>query len=146
LAALRAADDAGGDRRGKQSAAMLLVRAGGGYGGFNDRVLDLRADDHAHPVAELCRLIDLHDLYFGHTPAHEKVVIDAALWKELQHAMKATGHYSGALHGEYDAATREAWRAFTGTENLEERVDLDRQTIDPPALAYVRTMASCSLT
>jgi uncharacterized Ntn-hydrolase superfamily protein len=56
IAALRAAEAAGGDSRGKQSAAILVVRAKGGYNGMNDRFLDLRVDDHTEPVEELARV------------------------------------------------------------------------------------------
>jgi len=58
-AALAAGDAAGGDSRGKQSAALVVVREGGGYGGFNDRAIDVRVDDHAEPIVELGRLVDL---------------------------------------------------------------------------------------
>ena len=64
VAALKAGDAAGGDKRGRQSAALLVVREAGGYGGFNDRYLDLRVDDHPAPVGELGRLLELHALYF----------------------------------------------------------------------------------
>ncbi len=64
LAALRAGDEAGGDRRGRQSAAMLVVARGMGYGGTSDVVMDLRVDDHTDPMGELARLLDLHTLYF----------------------------------------------------------------------------------
>lgn len=61
LASLRAGQAAGGDRRGRQSAALLVVRAGAGYGGHNDRFIDLRVDDHPTPIAELARLLALHE-------------------------------------------------------------------------------------
>lgn len=138
LAAVRAGDDAGGDRRGRQSAALLVVRPGGGYGGMTDRYLDLRVDDHAQPVSELQRVLVLHDLYFGVTPIAEKIKIMPELWQELQSRMRAAHAYAGPQHGLDDAATRSAWRAFTGTENLEERVDIEASLIDPPALAYIR--------
>ncbi len=67
LAALEAGQEAGGDPRGKQSAALLVVREGGGYGGNNDRLVDLRVDDHPEPIRELARIRDLHTLYFGET-------------------------------------------------------------------------------
>src|SRR5207247_6784303 len=63
VAALRAGQAAGGDRRGQQSAALLVVRAGGGYGGRNDRFIDLRVDEHPRPIEELARLLELHALY-----------------------------------------------------------------------------------
>jgi len=138
FAALKAADEAGGDRRGRQSAALLVLRPKAGYGGNNDRYLDLRVDDHRHPVAEMGRLLALHQLYFGVTPASDKLPLDSVLLRELQQVMQRQNYYHGPSHGQYDAPTRAAWRAFTGTENLEARVDLDAATIDPPALAYIR--------
>ncbi len=60
MAALFAGQEAGGDRRGQQSAALLVVQAGGGYGGFTDRYIDLRVDDSAAPIAELQRLLAVH--------------------------------------------------------------------------------------
>ncbi|HEY0773963.1 MAG TPA: DUF1028 domain-containing protein, partial [Nocardioidaceae bacterium] len=63
LAALEAGDAAGGDKRGRQSAALLVVRDGAGYGGNDDVAVDLRVDDHADPITELSRLLDLNDLY-----------------------------------------------------------------------------------
>ncbi len=138
FAALKAADEAGGDRRGRQSAALLVLRPNAGYGGNNDRYLDLRVDDHRYPVAEMGRLLALHQLYFGVTPASDKLPLDSVLLHELQQVMQRQHYYHGPIHGQYDALTRAAWRAFTGTENLEARVDLDATTIDPPALAYIR--------
>ena len=59
IAALEAGQEAGGDKRGQQSAAILVLRKDAGYGGFNDRMIDLRVDDHATPIAELRRLVEL---------------------------------------------------------------------------------------
>ena len=59
VAALRAGEDAGGDSRGKQSAALLVVRAKGGFNGFTDRAIDVRVDDSPDPVTELARLAAL---------------------------------------------------------------------------------------
>jgi uncharacterized Ntn-hydrolase superfamily protein len=59
FAALAAGDAAGGDSRGKQSASLMVARAGGGYGGKDDRAIDIRVDDHAEPIVELGRLVDL---------------------------------------------------------------------------------------
>jgi uncharacterized Ntn-hydrolase superfamily protein len=64
VAALDAAEKAGGDKRGRQSAALLVVREKGGYGGFNDRYVDLRVEDHPQPVAELARLLELHRQFY----------------------------------------------------------------------------------
>src|SRR6185436_12798271 len=67
LLALAAGDAAGGDRRGRQSAAIVVVSLGGGYGGNDDRLVDLRTDDHVDPVGELRRLYDIHILLTGTT-------------------------------------------------------------------------------
>lgn len=64
VAALQAAEDAGGDRRGRQSAALLVVRAGGGYQGVDDRFIDLRVEDHPDPTRELARLLEIHRTFF----------------------------------------------------------------------------------
>jgi uncharacterized Ntn-hydrolase superfamily protein len=140
FAALAAGDRAGGDSRGRQSAALLVVRHGGGYAGFNDRALDLRVDDAPNPIPRLRRLIELHQLYSGTSDPAERVEIRGAVARDLQTMMKRLGHYHRRVNGAYDSATREALRASTGKENLEDRVDLERGAIDPPALVYlVRT-------
>jgi uncharacterized Ntn-hydrolase superfamily protein len=81
LTALDAGQEEGGDSRGKQSAALLVVREGGGYGGDNDRVLDLHVDDHPEPIKELIRIRQLHTLYFGVTRPEDVVAIDGDVWK-----------------------------------------------------------------
>jgi uncharacterized Ntn-hydrolase superfamily protein len=128
IACLAAAQAAGGDRRGQQSAALLVARKGGGYGGMSDVAVDLRVDDHPSPIAELERLYGLHELYFGETPEEEWVKADRKLRKELKERLAALG---------YEGDLAEAFRAWTGTENLEDRVrGLDR--IDPVVLAELR--------
>jgi len=137
LAALAAGQAAGGDRRGQQSAALLVVREKGGYGGFNDRYLDLRVDDHPQPIAELQRLLELHKLYFGQTPEEELLPLEEELTRELQKMLRMLGHYEGPLHGRYDEATREALSAWAGFENLEERLSPDAR-IDPVVIGFLR--------
>ncbi len=138
LAALLAGDDAGGDSRGKQSAALLVVRPNGGYAGFNDRYLDLRVDDDPEPVRRLRGLMQLHHLYFGKSAIEERIAIAGRVAEELQSVMARLGFYAGPINGLYDDATRAALRAFTGKENLEDRTFLDEGQIDPPALQYIR--------
>lgn len=108
LAALRAGDEAGGDRRGRQSAALLVVRDGAGYGGNDDVAVDLRVDDHADPVTELTRLLDLNDLYLTASSEEEKVPVDEALATELDDRARRLGHRD--------------FHAWVGTENYEMRV------------------------
>lgn len=129
LVALAAAQAAGGDRRGQQSAALLVVAEAGGYGGGSDRLVDLRVDDHPTPVAELQRLYDLQQLYFGSTPPEKWIAVDDELAAELRERLAGLGHASGDI-----AADLETW---AGIENLEERVaGLER--IDPVVLSELR--------
>lgn len=129
LAALRAAQAAGGDRRGQQSASLLVVREGGGYGGMSDRLVDLRVDDHPAPIVELERLFGIHQLLFGETPREEWIPVEDALRDEIASRLRAKG---------YDAPdVLDAFTAWVGTENLEERADgLD--AIDPVVLEALR--------
>ncbi|NLX09971.1 MAG: DUF1028 domain-containing protein [Chloroflexi bacterium] len=137
--ALRAGDTAGGDRRGKQSAGVVVVTPGGGYGGDNDRALDLRVDDDPNPVARLAALLRLHQLYFGHTDPDQRLPIDPALAKELQTVLIRLGYHTGPADGTWDAASIQAFWRFVGTENLEERwTPDDPHHLDPVVLQFVR--------
>jgi uncharacterized Ntn-hydrolase superfamily protein len=137
ITALAAGQNAGGDRRGQESAALLVVRAKGGYGGFNDRYLDLRVDDHAMPIDELRRLLDLHRLYLGKTNPKDILPIDPNIARELQTLMHARGYYAGTLTGDWDATSANAFREFAGVENLEDRL-LDGARIDRVVLEFLR--------
>jgi uncharacterized Ntn-hydrolase superfamily protein len=160
LAALLAADRAGGDRRGRQSAALLVVRDRGGYLGADDRWLDLRVDDHPDPVAELARLRDLHRLLWEPVRPEELVAIDESLAVELQELLGAVGAEArGPADDEaplpselvalfpsgptieprpYPAGWDDAWQArlvgWMGMENLEGRMVapgwVDRATLE----------------
>jgi uncharacterized Ntn-hydrolase superfamily protein len=123
---LAAAQAAGGDRRGQQSAALLVVERDGGYAGLSDLLVDLRVDDHAQPIAELARLYDLHDLLFGKT--QRWVDVDDELRAEMSSKLAQLG---------YDGKLEDAFVAWAGTENLEERVDgVDR--VDAVVLTELR--------
>src|SRR6185503_898566 len=89
LAALAAGDDAGGDRRGRQSAALLVVREGAGYAGGDDIAVDLRVDDHTDPVTELARLLDLNDLYLTASTEEEKVFLSEEQKEAIDEKVKA---------------------------------------------------------
>jgi uncharacterized Ntn-hydrolase superfamily protein len=136
FAALDAGDRAGGDRRGRQSAAIKVFRKGAGYQGLGDTVLDLRVDDHAAPMAELGRLMALHALYFP-TGTPERVALEGAVLEELLAIMHRAGR-SVSAGGTWSAALRSAIDDFIGNENLEERVNLDGRTIDLVALEHLR--------
>src|SRR5918911_1076851 len=92
LAALDAGQQAGGDSRGKQSAALLVVREGGGYGGDNDRVVDLRVDDHPEPIRELIRIRGLHLLYFGETRPEDVVAIQGEVRRDVAASLQRLGY------------------------------------------------------
>jgi uncharacterized Ntn-hydrolase superfamily protein len=128
LECLAAAQAAGGDRRGQQSAALLVVEQAGGYAGLSDSLVDLRVDDHEEPVAELARLYAMHTLLFGKTPRERWIDVDDELRAELADRLGRLG-YTGELE--------RALGDWSGTENLEERVDGVRQ-IDPVVLAELR--------
>jgi uncharacterized Ntn-hydrolase superfamily protein len=135
--ALDAGQGAGGDSRGRQSAAVLVVREGGGYGGNNDHYLDLRVDDHPDPIKELARITKIHHLYFGQVNKEDLVPL-ADVAGELQAILSRTGHYKGKKTNEFDADTRKALRALVGSENLEERWNGEGDHIDRMALEFLR--------
>ena len=99
VACLAAADAAGGDRRGRESAALLVVRSGGGYGGWNDRYLDLRVDHHDDPIGELARLVDLQRLYFERPTASDLAPIDEATAAEIRSILERLGAGPGGRFG-----------------------------------------------
>jgi uncharacterized Ntn-hydrolase superfamily protein len=115
----------------------LVVREKGGYGGFNDRYLDLRVDDHAQPIAELQRLLEMYKLYFDRTPEAELLPLDPGLTRELQGLLQELGQYAGEGHGVFDQATEDALRSWAGIENLEERLTSGAR-IDPVVLDFLR--------
>jgi len=125
LDALVAGDAAGGDRRGRQSAALLVVRAGAGYSGFDDVAVDLRVDDHPSPCAELTRLLGLHELYNVPPDPAELLPMTAELRAEVDTAARALGH------DDFDA--------WVGCENFENRAWPDRA--DPQVLQILRDQA-----
>lgn len=137
LAALYAGDRAGGDARGRQSAALYVARAGGSYGGLLDRYIDLRVDDHLDPAPELARLLGLHRFYLTPPRPEDLLPIDTQVARELQELLARAGYYHGPPSGVYDTATRAALERYGGVENLEQRlVSPDR--IDPQVLAFMR--------
>ncbi len=137
IAALESGDGAGGDSRGRQSAALYVAREHGSYGGAIDRYVDLRVDDHPEPIPELGRLLKLHRFYLTRPPADAYLPIDGELASELQEMLRQLGYYDGRITGSYDQMTREALWAYGGRENLEERL-VDEPRIDRETLAILR--------
>ncbi|MGD8516518.1 MAG: DUF1028 domain-containing protein [Anaerolineae bacterium] len=138
VTALAAGQTAGGDRRGQQSAAVLVVRPEGGYGGFNDRYLDLRVDDDPAPIERLRALVDLHHLFFKPPAPGEMVPLEGELAREAQRILQWAGYYDGPLNGQYDGPTRQAMRALIGNENFEERFDEEQGLISRQVMDVLR--------
>lgn len=136
VAALAAGQAAGGDSRGRQAAGVLVVRRDGGYGGNNDRYLDLRVDDHPEPIDKLGELVTMHHLLFGAVDPQNLVPLSEVAG-ELQTILQRTGHYTGPVNGQFDEATRVALRALVGSENLEERWDGTGDAIDRVVVDYL---------
>jgi uncharacterized Ntn-hydrolase superfamily protein len=129
LEALVAAQRAGGDRRGQQSAALYVVKKDSGYGASSDVLVDLRVDDHATPIDELRRLWGIHELLFGQTPEEDWIPVGDDLAAELSERLAALGFVEESL--------AEALFTWAEVENLEERVrGADR--IDPVVLEELR--------
>jgi uncharacterized Ntn-hydrolase superfamily protein len=129
---LAAAQAAGGDRRGQQSAALLVVEKDAGYANLSDVVVDLRVDDHELPIVELRRLYGLHNELFGITPPEDWLAVDEALSAELRDRLGKLG---------YDGELDRAFIDWAGKENLEERVD-GVERIDPVVLGALRKQSS----
>jgi uncharacterized Ntn-hydrolase superfamily protein len=137
--ALLAGDRAGGDRRGKQSAAIYVVKPEGGYGGFIDRWIDYRVDDHNDPIPRLGELLKLHELYFGESDPNMRVQLKGEPLQKVKEILIRLGYMKGLADGEYDELTKNALSAFIGNENFEERCDIDKGWIDAPVLDYLQT-------
>jgi uncharacterized Ntn-hydrolase superfamily protein len=129
--ALLAGDRAGGDKRGRQSAAIYVVKPKGGYGGYLDRWLDYRVDDHEDPVPRLGELLEMHDLYFGKSPETERIEIKDEVLKQISDILSHTGYLTPGK------AFRDAFTEFIGNENFEERADPEAAWIDRPVLKYL---------
>jgi uncharacterized Ntn-hydrolase superfamily protein len=128
LDCLDAAQAAGGDRRGQQSAALLVVERDGGYAGLDDSIVDLRVDEHAQPLEELRRIYGMHQAIFGKTPREEWLEVDDALAEELRDRLGRLG---------FDGELATAFNSWAGKENLEERVD-GIERVDPVVLEELR--------
>jgi uncharacterized Ntn-hydrolase superfamily protein len=125
---LAAGQAAGGDSRGQQSAAVLVVQKDGGYAGLSDVVVDLRTDDHPTPVEELARIYSIHQALFGKTPHSDWILLDGPLAMEMKERLAKLG---------FEGDLAEAYARWAGQENLEERVD-GISRIDPVVLEELR--------
>jgi uncharacterized Ntn-hydrolase superfamily protein len=130
-AALLAGDHAGGDKRGRQSAAIYVAKPKAGYGGYLDRWLDYRVDDHEDPVPRLGELLEMHDLYFGKSPETERLEITDHVQAQLTGILTQQGYLKNGK------GFTEAFNEFIGNENFEERADPEARWIDGPVLKYL---------
>ena len=135
LAALDAGQEAGGDSRGQQSAALLVVKEAGGYGGYNDRYIDLRVDDHQEPIKELIRIYGLQQLYFAKSKPENVVAIEGEVKDEVvKHLLRLEYLKAEPANGE---ELHKALTAYIHTENFEER-EQEAGKIDLDVLEFMR--------
>jgi len=129
--ALLAGDRAGGDKRGRQSAAIYVVKAKAGYGGYLDRWLDYRVDDHEDPVPRLGELLDMHELYFGKSKVDERLEITDTIREQVNEILVQQGYLKDGK------SFVEVFNEFIGNENFEERADPQAMWIDAPVWNYL---------
>jgi len=130
-AALLAGDRAGGDKRGRQSAAIYVAKPKAGYGGYLDRWLDYRVDDHEDPVPRLGELLEMHELYFGKSTEADRVEIKGTVQEQITEILTQQGYLKNGKE------FTDAFNEFIGNENFEERADSQAGWIDTPVLKYL---------
>ena len=135
LKAIAAAQHAGGDSRGKQSAAVYVVQEGAGYGGYNDIKVDLRVDDHPEPIEELQRLYELHKLYAA--PSEDKLAIESEVLETVVEQLVKLELLEPADHSSYDAEIKEALKAFVLRENFDDHWS-EEALIDESVLEFLK--------
>ncbi len=131
FAALLAGDRAGGDKRGRQSAAIYVVKPKGGYAGYLDRWMDYRVDDHENPVPRLGELIGLHRLYFGKSPESDRLSLKGKALEQMTSILKSQGYLRK------NKIFQNAFYEMIGNENFEERADPSGLWIDKPVMKYL---------
>jgi uncharacterized Ntn-hydrolase superfamily protein len=136
LAALLAGDRAGGDARGRQSAALYVARVAGGYAGFNDRMIDLRVDDHGEPIPELQRLLSIHRLLFEHPNTESLIPLEGEIALRLERVLFTAGFLKTEPGTQWCEESQQALLALAGVENLEERM-VEAGKLDPVVLEYL---------
>ena len=145
LAALTAGQREGGDRRGQQSAALLITRAGGGYQGGDDRWVDLRVDDHLSPIEELRRIFRVYDLtMLSREDPASLLQITGEVALGVQHDLAILGYYNGRLNGKWDVAGRAAYTRFLSEHNFESKQRND-DTIWPSVRTYLKEGADAEV-
>jgi uncharacterized Ntn-hydrolase superfamily protein len=135
LQVLNAGQQAGGDSRGQQSAALLVVKEQGGYGGYNDRYIDLRVDDHPEPITELIRIYGLQQLYFAKAKPENIVAVEGEVRETVVHHLKRLDYLKADPAD--DAELHKALTAYIHTENFEER-EQETGKIDLEVLEFMK--------
>ncbi|MBT2678871.1 DUF1028 domain-containing protein [Bacillus sp. ISL-35] len=135
LQALNAGQQAGGDSRGQQSAALLVVKEQGGYGGYNDRYIDLRVDDHPEPITELIRIYGLQQLYFAKAKPENVVAVEGEVRDTVVQHLKRLDYLKADPAD--DAELHKALTAYIHTENFEER-EQEKGKIDLEVLEFMK--------
>ncbi len=138
LAALDAGQAAGGDSRGRQAAGLLVVKEKGGYGGYNDRAVDLRVDEHPEPIKELIRIYNIHQLYFGKPAPGDILEVDDKMRQDIAVNLRTLGYLDRNVNT--DADLYQALTHFMQTENFEERQQ-PQGKIDQAVLKYLEDKA-----
>lgn len=135
LEALAAAQQAGGDSRGKQSAALYVLQEGAGYGGYNDVKVDLRIDDHPEPIEELQRLYKLHQLF--NAPSESFLAMEEAVFDEVKRKLVQLGLLDRIDHASYDGPVKDALKTFALSENFDDRWTEDNK-IDEQVFEFLK--------
>ena len=125
LQALAAAQQAGGDSRGKQSAAVYVLQEGAGYGGYNDVKVDLRVDDHPEPIDELQRLYKLHQLF--NAPSENFLALEGEVFEAVKRKLNELDLLLHTEYPSYEGAVKDALKTFALSENFDDRWTEDNQ-------------------
>jgi uncharacterized Ntn-hydrolase superfamily protein len=137
FAGLIAGQAAGGDRRGMQSAAILVVREGGGYEGGNDRYVDVRVDEHPNPIDELVRIFNIYDMtLLNREDPSTLIKIEGDLLAIIQDALVTLGLLEQAHSNEFDDKTQSALTEWININNFENK-SRDDGTIWPSVVEYL---------
>lgn len=137
IKALSAGQAAGGELRGQQSAALLVLRENGGYGGLDDRLVTISIYDHEKPIDELARCYDIHRMSYFPSDPQNLIPISPELAEELKNIMSANGFYHGVIDERWEADAIESMQRFMGWENYDNRIR-DDNLIDIEVLADIR--------
>jgi uncharacterized Ntn-hydrolase superfamily protein len=144
VGALRAGERAGGDKRGRQSSALLVVRPTEGHALYNNRLIDLRVDSDPQPCRRLRQLLDHYYQLYQVVPREDFISLTEERVEEMQLALCRLGRYSGELHGRFDEATKEALWGFCVAENQKGR-HYDDDSIDPRLFHFLIALADGEL-